>query len=243
MPSPSGPGGLRLASGAAQKFVERGSCCLQGAGRGDCSRSASARNQQPVTVAASGQSAGRGSTCRLIACSTGAGEPSGRRHGSCRPRRRGRSNVAPPVDGAAEHHRRALHPRKVARFSAEGHRCGIAMPAQGNSRVGTYMGIGNASTAGIPASPRHAGRRPPDRRAPGCPRRRPALRRRRTSSRRYRRTVCPGPARNPRTDVVRPARPRVPRWRVLWQRDERLHVAPGIQRQDQKFHRSPRSSW
>jgi hypothetical protein len=27
------------------------------------------------------------------------------------------------------------------------------------------------------------------------------------------------------------------------QRDERLHVAPGIQRQDQKFHRSPRSSW
>ena len=40
-------------SGAAQKFVERGSCCLQGAGRGDCSRSVSARNQQPVTVAAS----------------------------------------------------------------------------------------------------------------------------------------------------------------------------------------------
>ena len=55
---------------------------------------------------------GRGSTYRLIACSTGAGEPSGRRHGSCRPRRRGRSNVAPPVDGAAEHHRRALHPEK-----------------------------------------------------------------------------------------------------------------------------------
>ena len=45
------------ASGAAQKFVERGSCCLQGTGRGDCSRSVSARNQQPVTVAASGQSA------------------------------------------------------------------------------------------------------------------------------------------------------------------------------------------
>jgi hypothetical protein len=44
-------------SGAAQRFVERGSCCLQGAGRGDCSRSVSARNQQPVTVAASGQSA------------------------------------------------------------------------------------------------------------------------------------------------------------------------------------------
>ena len=55
---------------------------------------------------------GRGSTCRLIACSTGAGEPVGRRHGSCRPRRRGRSNVAPPVDGAAKHHRRALHPEK-----------------------------------------------------------------------------------------------------------------------------------
>ena len=42
-------------------------------------------------------------------------------------------------------------PRTVARFSAEGHQRGIAMPAQGNSRVGTYMGIGNASTAGIPS--------------------------------------------------------------------------------------------
>lgn len=46
---------------------------------------------------------------------------------------------------------RPFTPRKVARFSAEGHQRGIAMPAQGNSRVGTYMGIGNASTAGIPS--------------------------------------------------------------------------------------------
>jgi hypothetical protein len=45
----------------------------------------------------------------------------------------------------------AFTPRKVARFSAEGHQRGIAMPAQGNSRVGTYLGIGNASTAGIPS--------------------------------------------------------------------------------------------
>jgi hypothetical protein len=42
-------------------------------------------------------------------------------------------------------------PRKVARFSADGHQRGIAVPAQGNLRVGTYTGVGNASTAGIPS--------------------------------------------------------------------------------------------
>ena len=39
----------------------------------------------------------------------------------------------------------------------------------------TFMGIGNVSTAGIPASPRHAGRRPPQRCAPGCPRPAPSV--------------------------------------------------------------------
>jgi hypothetical protein len=42
-------------------------------------------------------------------------------------------------------------PRTVARFSAQGHQRGIALPAQGTSRVGTSMGIGNASTAAIPS--------------------------------------------------------------------------------------------
>ena len=128
---------------------------------------------------------GRGSTCRLIACSTGAGEPSGRRHGSCRPRRRGRSNLAPPVDGAAEHHRRALHPEKGGPVQRRGPpaRYRYARPGKLASRhVHRYRAT--PARPGSPASPRHAGRRPPDRCAPGCPRRRPALRRRRTSSRR-----------------------------------------------------------
>ena len=133
---------------------------------------------------------GRGSTCRLIACSTGAGEPSGRRHGSCRPRRRGRSNVAPPVDGAAEHHRRALHPEKRWPGSAPRSTSAVSLcpPRETRESARTWVSA-TPARPGSPASPRHAGRRPPDRCAPGCPRRRPALRRRRTSSRRSRRTV------------------------------------------------------
>jgi hypothetical protein len=186
---------------------------------------------------------GRGSTRRLIACSTGAGEPSGRRHRSCRPRRRGRSNVAPPVDGAAEHHRWALHPEKGGPVQRRGPPARYRHARPGKLASRHVWVSATPARPGSPASPRHAGRRPPDRCAPGCPRRRPALRRRRTSSRRSRRTVRPGPARNPRTDVVRPARPRVPRWRVLWAARRTAARRPGIQRQDQKVHRSPRSSW
>ena len=47
--------------------------------RGGFQGSASSRNQYPVTVAVSGQSSGRGITCRLNPCNAGIGRPSGSR--------------------------------------------------------------------------------------------------------------------------------------------------------------------
>ena len=172
----------------------------------------------------------------LIACSTGAGEPSGaaarimpatasrqvQRRATCR--RCGRTSSPGPSP-------RERWPGSAPRATSA---VSLCPPRETRESAPAWVSA-TPARPGSPASPRHAGRRPPDRCAPGCPRRRPAFGGDRPA------VVDPG-----QRSALVPHETLEPMWcgqhglvsRVgesSGQRQERRHLAPGSQRQISRF--------